>query len=543
MAAKDVLDWTDRAGRRLRLSPELIARNAASGAWSNITIADRLDRLAEASPEKVVAIDGEARLTAGALRADALRLASWLAARAAPGEVVGFQLPNWHEAMVVNMACAYAGLVCQPLVPIFREAELGFMLAEARSRVLFVPGIFRGFDYLDLAERVDIAEIVTVRDGRGRATALEDILAGEAADAGVLAGRRCDPNDVKLLLYTSGTTGAPKGVMHTHNTLDAEVRAYAEHLGLGDADVILMPSTVGHVTGYLYGLEVPIALGARTVFMDAWDPARAADLVEAHGATYTVGATPFLQELASFCVESGRTLPSLRYFGTGGSAVPPAAIQLGDRAFANCKAFRVYGSTEAPTVTLGDVRPEADHTRAVTDGVVVGHEVRILAGDGREAEPGEAGEIATRSPELCVGYLRWEDNAAFDAEGFFHTGDLGRLTAEGHLEITGRKKDIIIRGGENISPKEVEDVLSELPQIVEVAVVAMPHSRLGETGCAVAVLSPGASLTLDDIRNQLAKRGLAKPKWPERLVVVDAMPHTPAGKIIKAQLRDMVRRL
>jgi acyl-CoA synthetase (AMP-forming)/AMP-acid ligase II len=539
------LDWTDEAGRRLRLSHELIARNTASGAWSGTTIADRLDRLAEAAPEAIVAYDGEVRLTAQALRRRALRLAHWMRERGvAAGEVVSFQLPNWHEALIVDLACAYGGFVCQPLVPIFRDAELRFMLADAGSRILFVPGSFRGTDYLEMARRVQhvapgLREIVTLRDPDRRAAAFEDIAGDGEAPAAALP--RPDANSVKLILYTSGTTSAPKGVMHTHNTLDAELRNYIAHLELTDRDVILMPSTVGHITGYLYGLEMPIVLGCATVLMDAWDAARAADLIERHDVSYTVGATPFIQELAAFCEQTGRGLPSLRYFPTGGAPVPPAIIEQADRAFANCLAFRIYGSTEAPTVTLGDLRPQAGRSRAETDGVVVGHEIRILRPDGQAVAAGEAGEIVARGPELCVGYLNWDDNAAFDAEGFFHTGDLGRLTPEGHLEITGRAKDIIIRGGENISPKEIEDALSELPQVREIAVVAMPHARLGETCCAVAVLAEGASLDLDDIRARLAERGLAKQKWPERLVVVEAMPHTAAGKIIKSQLRETVR--
>jgi acyl-CoA synthetase (AMP-forming)/AMP-acid ligase II len=544
MTDDGLLDWTDARGRRLRLSPMLVERRMADGEWSGVTIGERLDQLAQATPDKVVAIDGAARLTAGALRRRALRLAAWLGQRGVqPGEVVSFQLPNWHEAMIVGFACAYGGFVVQPLVPIFREAELGFMLADAGSRALFVPGQFGKTDHMALAQRVrgavpSLAAIVGVRDDRGDA-AFEAV----AADGPAPEPAYPDANAVKLILYTSGTTSAPKGVMHTHNTLDCELRTYSAYLQMGPEDVVFMPSTVGHITGYLYGLELPILLGCPTVLMDAWDARRAADLIEEHGVTYTVGATTFIQELAQVCLETGRTLPSLRHFPTGGAPVPPVVIELAERAFARCQPFRIYGSTEAPTVTLGDLRPGSLRARADTDGVPVGNEVRIVGGDGAPLAAGEEGEIVVRGPELCVGYLRWDDNAAFDADGFFHTGDLGRLRGDGALEITGRKKDIIIRGGENISPREVEDAISELPQVQEIAVVAMPHPRLGETGCAVAVLTAGASLELADITRHLEAKGLAKPKWPERLVVLAEMPHTPAGKIIKTRLREMVAEL
>jgi acyl-CoA synthetase (AMP-forming)/AMP-acid ligase II len=304
-----------------------------------------------------------------------------------------------------------------------------------------------------------------------------------------------------------------------------------------------MPSTVGHITGYLYGMEMPILLGARAVFMDTWNSARAAELIDEQGVTFTIGATPFITELAEFSQANHRPLATLRYFPTGGAPVPPSVIRLAEKTFSNCSAFRIYGSTEAPTITLGDLSVGAHEPRATTEGGVVGHEIRIVDSQGCEAAGGQEGEIVTRGPEVCLGYVKWEDNDAFDSSGYFHTGDLGRMTDAGHLIITGRMKDLIIRGGENISPKEIEDVLATLPAIQNVAVVAMPHERLGETCCAVAVLRAGEACHLIDITALLAARGLAKQKWPERLVIVDRLPCTAAGKVKKNELRDMVKNL
>jgi len=347
-----------------------------------------------------------------------------------------------------------------------------------------------------------------------------------------------DPNHVKLLLYTSGTTGAPKGVLHTHNTIDCEVRNFAQALGLGSGDVILMPSTFCHVTGYLYGIQMPITLGIPVVLMEVWSVAAAADLVESHNVSFMIGATPFLQELAQFSEREKRPLPSLRLFASGGAPVPPSVVQAAERAFADCRVFRVFGSTEAPTVTLGILDEAAADLRANTDGHVVGHEVRLLRRDGFRCDAGEEGEIVTRGPELCVGYA-WELNDAFDEDGFFHTGDLGRFDAHGCLTVTGRAKDLIIRGGENISPKEIEDVLYSHAAIRDAAVVAMPHMRLGETACAFVTLRDGAAFEMEDLRALLEGHGLARQKCPERLEILEALPMTPSGKVRKNILRDL----
>ena len=339
--------------------------------------------------------------------------------------------------------------------------------------------------------------------------------------------KRPDPNNVKLILYTSGTTSRAKGVLHTHNTIDAEIRNFVDWLKLESTDAILMPSTVGHITGYLYGIQLPITLGCPVVLMDVWDAQQALDLIEHYRITFTLGATPFLQELARAAREWGRRLPTLRYFPTGGAPVPPEMVQDANAAFERCGCFRLYGSTEAPTVTLGVPDPQQRELAATTEGYVVGHEIRLVDACGETVAPGQEGEIVTRGPEMCVGYAAPEQNAeAFDAEGYFHTGDLARITPEGCLIITGRKKDLIIRGGENISPKEIEDVLHAHPAVREAAVVAMPHPRLGETACAFVTLREGGVFDFAEMRRTLEGSGLAKQKYPERLEIVDALPHT-----------------
>jgi acyl-CoA synthetase (AMP-forming)/AMP-acid ligase II len=285
-----------------------------------------------------------------------------------------------------------------------------------------------------------------------------------------------------------------------------------------------------------------VTLGVPVILVEAWDAAQAADLIDRHGVTFTIGATPFLQELVQVAETQGRPLPTLRLFPSGGAPVPPTLVYAADRAFERCKAFRVFGSTEAPTVTLGALGDDAARLRAETDGLVVGHEVRLVRADGSAAVPGEEGEILTRGPEVCVGYA-WELNEAFDAKGYFWTGDLGRFDEHGCLTITGRAKDLIIRGGENISPKEIEDILYRHPAVQEAAVVAMPHPRLGETACAYVAVHPGMVFDFEAMRALLAESGAAKQKFPERLVIWNDLPKTPSGKIRKNVLRDDAQKI
>jgi acyl-coenzyme A synthetase/AMP-(fatty) acid ligase len=454
------------------------------------------------------------------------------------GDVVSFQLPNWQEAVLVELACALCGFVCNPIVPIYRDKEVGFILADARSKVLFLPESFRGFDFRAMVDRLAAQGVIADRVifVRSDNKMFDHLIESTLPEARVGP----HPDDVKLLLYTSGTTGNPKGVLHTHNTIDCEVRNFVTHFGLGEHDIVLMPSTLGHITGYLYGIQLPVTLGIPVILMEIWDAEAAADLISKHGVTFTIGATPFLTELVHVVARDGLSLPSLRIFPCGGAPVPPSLVETAESVLLSCTVCRVYGSTEAPTVSLGGMADVPVRIRAETDGRIVGHDVRLVLTDGREAARGQEGEITTRGPEVFVGYKEPDQNDAFDEHGYFHTGDLAILNDDGNLIVTGRLKDIIIRGGENISAKEVEDALHEHPAVREAAVVAMPHPRLGETCCAFVTLKPGRSIDLGSMRAILTQQGLAKQKWPERLEQLSEMPLTPSGKIRKNILRDRV---
>ena len=534
----------DPSGWSTRLDEATIAANAASGIWRNHTQADLVAAQLARDPSQVMVIDGEARLTARDIDAQANALAGALVRMGlTAGDVVSFQLPNWAEAMVIDVAAAMLGLVVNPIIPIYRDAEVSYILKDAGTKVFFIPTSFRNFDYVAMVERhradlPALGHVVTVRGEAAGCVGFADLLKAGIDGPGALPA--VDPNAVKLIMYTSGTTGRPKGVLHSHNTIDTENQAFAKFLGLDGRDVILMPSPVTHITGYLYGLQLPFVLGAPVVFMERWDAAAAIGLIERHGVTFTVAATVFLQELTEVCAQAGKRLPSLRYFPCGGAPVPPEIIHRAHRTFERCVCARIYGSTEAPTVTLGVASRAEEEIGATTEGRIVGHEVRLLDEAGREVARGTEGEIATRGPEMCLGYADPEHNDAFDADGYFHTGDLAVMTPEGCLVITGRKKDLIIRGGENLSPREVEDALHRHPAIQEAAVVAMPHPRLDETGCAYVILKPGATLDLAGMTEFLKTTGMARQKFPERLEIIEAFPRTPAGKIRKNVLRDEI---
>lgn len=513
---------------------------AEKGLWDDRTIADMAVALADQEPDFVAFVDGEERLTRAALLAEAGALSVVLHARGLrPGDVLAFQVPNWREAAVINLAAAMSGLVINPIVPIYRDHEVGQMLADCRARALFVPAAFRNFDYAAMALRIqqglpDLAHVFTVRGaGENDYTAL--IAEGEGRS---FARPHVDPLGVKMVLYTSGTTGRPKGVLHSHVTLGRILRTSAEHWGVQPGEATLMPSPVTHISGYANGLEAPLVCATRTVLMESWDARAAIALIERHELVGTVAATPFLVELAAAARDTGNGLPSFRFFACGGAAVPADLIPEASTAFARCRPFRVFGASEVPLVTFG--WPDDPQLAATTDGEIVDYQVRIVDGDDHDLPDGQEGEILARGPGMMMGYADAEQTAeAITADGYFRTGDLGVRSTDGALTITGRKKDLIIRGGENISAKEIEDVLHLHPAVREAAVVAMPHERLGEGVCAFVIASrdvDAAALTA-----HVAASGLAKQKIPERFELVEDFPRTASGKVRKDQLRAMIK--
>lgn len=526
----------------LQTPPPHLRAYAGTGVWDERTIADQAFALADADPDFIAFIDGDAAMTRAELLADALALSAALHLRGLrAGDVVAFQVPNWREAAVINLSAALSGLVVNPIVPIYRDHEVSLMLDDCGARAIFVADRFRNYDYAAMARRIGaqlpgLAHVFTLR-GDGP----DDYAALLAEGRGLRFDRpRVDPLGVKLVLYTSGTTGRPKGVLHSHVTLQHILAASAAHWGMMPGEATLMPSPVTHVSGYANGLEAPLVCGTRSVLMESWDARAALDLVERHGLVGTVAATPFLVELAAAARESGLRLPSLRFFACGGAAVPADVIPAANAAFANCRAFRVFGASEVPLVSFG--WPHDERLAATTDGEVVDYAVRIVDDGDRDLPRGSEGEILARGPGMMLGYADAVQTAeAITADGYFRTGDLGVLDADGAITITGRKKDLIIRGGENISAKEIEDVLHSHPAVREAAVVAMPHERLGEGVCAFVILREGAVAEGAELAAHVQASGLAKQKTPERFEFTSDFPRTASGKVRKDMLRADVK--
>jgi acyl-CoA synthetase (AMP-forming)/AMP-acid ligase II len=536
----------DPSGWSVRLDEDIASSYVRSGQWHNRTLAHDFARLVADDPDWPAIVQADIVVTRRELLTQAQALAgSLLRLGLGTGTVLSVMLPNWPEAAIVDLAAAITGMVLNPIVPIYRAAETKFILNDCRSRVLFIPQQFRGFDYVRMMREIrndlpHLRHIIVVRSTETATEMLDWRESVTGCDVDFRNPQAPEPNAIKLVLYTSGTTGAAKGVLHSHNTIGAEIHNVARHWALSSSDTVFMPSPLTHITGYLYGIQMPLTIGMTAVYLDQWNPRAAFALLDRHRCTWTVAATPFLRELIDIADASKRALPHLRYFACGGAPVPPELVYEARRAFSSCITCRIYGSTEAPTVTLGPTTTENERA-ATTDGVVVGHQIKLVNSEGRKVEEKQEGEVLTRGAELFLGYTNTATNIeAFDADGYFRTGDLACEVEPGWLKITGRVKDLIIRGGENISAKEVEDVLHQHPSVHEAAVVAMPHPRLGETCCAFIIPKKGHTITLAEVAELIATSGLAKQKTPERIEFVQEFPRTASGKIRKVDLRNMI---
>jgi acyl-CoA synthetase (AMP-forming)/AMP-acid ligase II len=524
-------------GRWIRWDAGRAADAYARGLWVKDTLADRLRKAAQETPQRTVIVDGDTRLDCSGLYAQATTLAQALLARAPSGSVVSFMLPNWHEAAVIYMAATLAGMVLNPILPSLRDRELLFILKDIESRFVFVPSALRHHDYAAMLGRVVAQmetppEVVVVRgDAAGHTPYPSLFQQQEAKPLPAL-----EPDAVRMILYTSGTTGRPKGVLHTHNSIHALICQLREHWLVEPGDKFLVPSPIAHIGGSIYAFECPLLLDTTAVLMDRWLADDAVKLLDSEACTHMAGATPFLEQILAAAQKANTRIPSLKLFVCGGASVPPSLIQRSADYFDNAVVTRVYGSTEVPVTTVGATRRDEAAHAASTDGRPGLAEIKLV--DHNSAPAGE-GEICARGPQMLVGYLHSEDEtASFDAEGFFRTGDLARWVNDTYLVVTGRAKDIIIRNGENISPKEVEDILVRHPQIAEIAIVGLPDPRTGERACAVIVpkaATPGPDVA--SLRDFLSAQGMAVFKTPEQVVIWEALPKNDAGKVLKHQIR------
>ena len=543
------------------LLPPRRAASVAQGFWFDRTINDDLDACVAAYPDKraLTAIQVEGGAAAPTTTCFTYRELAAMADRVAVGlarlgigrnDVVAMQLPNWWQFTVTYLACSRLGAVLNPLMHIFRERELSFMLRHGGAKLMIVPKTFRGFDYEQMLEGLkpslpDLQQLVVV--GGSGANSYEALLSGPAwenePDAReILTRSRPGPDDITQLIYTSGTTGEPKGVMHSANTVMANIVPYAERLRLGADDVVLMASPMAHQTGFMYGLMMPIMLRASAVLQDLWEPKKAVEVIRSEGASFTMASTPFLNDLARTVGETGQAVPTLKTFLCAGAPIPGPLVEQA-RSVLGTKIVSAWGMTENGAVTLIELDDD-DRLAATTDGCPLpGVELKVVGDDGAELPRGQAGKLLVRSVSNFGGYLHRQQWNNTDPNGWFDTGDLATMNEAGYIRISGRSKDVIIRGGENIPVFEVEALLYKHPAVAQVAVVAVPDERLGERACAVVVPKAEQTLTLPELVDFLKAQKVALQYIPERLILREAMPATPSGKIQKFKLREIVKEM
>ena len=521
------------------------------GLWGDASLADYWQQTARAMPDKIAVVDNHgATYTYSALDHAASCLANWMLAKGIEsGDRIAFQLPGWCEFTVIYLACLKIGAVSVPLLPSWREAELVWVLNKCQAKMFFAPTLFKQTRPVDLIlplqnQLPQLQQIVGV-DKLAPATSALSLSQIIADNTPLTTAITVHGDELAAVLFTSGTEGLPKGVMLTHNNILASERAYCARLNLTWQDVFMMPAPLGHATGFLHGVTAPFLIGARSVLLDIFTPDACLALLEQQRCTCMLGATPFVYDLLNLLEKQPADLSALRFFLCGGTTIPKkVARECQQRGI---KLLSVYGSTESSphaVVNLDDPLPRFMHT----DGyAAAGVEIKVVDDARKTLPPGCEGEEASRGPNVFMGYFDEPELTAraLDEEGWYYSGDLCRMDEAGYIKITGRKKDIIVRGGENISSREVEDILLQHPKIHDACVVAMPDERLGERSCAYVVLkAPHHSLSLEDVVTFFSRKRVAKYKYPEHIVVIEKLPRTTSGKIQKFLLRkDIMRRL
>ncbi|EES1756346.1 medium-chain fatty-acid--CoA ligase [Escherichia coli] len=521
------------------------------GLWGDASLADYWQQTARAMPDKIAVVDNHgASYNYSALDHAASCLANWMLAKGIEsGDHIAFQLPGWCEFTVIYLACLKIGAVSVPLLPSWREAELVWVLNKCQAKMFFAPTLFKQTRPVDLIlplqnQLPQLQQIVGV-DKLAPATSSLSLSQIIADNTPLTTAITTHGDELAAVLFTSGTEGLPKGVMLTHNNILASERAYCARLNLTWQDVFMMPAPLGHATGFLHGVTAPFLIGARSVLLDIFTPDACLALLEQQRCTCMLGATPFVYDLLNVLEKQPADLSALRFFLCGGTTIPKKVArecqQLG------IKLLSVYGSTESSphaVVNLDDPLSRFMHT----DGyAAAGVEIKVVDDARKTLPPGCEGEEASRGPNVFMGYFDEPELTAraLDEEGWYYSGDLCRMDEAGYIKITGRKKDIIVRGGENISSREVEDILLQHPKIHDACVVAMPDERLGERSCAYVVLkAPHHSLSLEEVVAFFSRKRVAKYKYPEHIVVIEKLPRTASGKIQKFLLRkDIMRRL
>ncbi len=536
---------------RSLLTQEMIDRYTQAGYWGSMTLADHLDHHAAYSPEREAVVGARGRATFGELKLAADRLAmAMLEMGIKPGDRVGLQTPNWIEYFYVRLACAKMGAIPVPLIFNVREHEIETALTDSGAVAFFFCTDFHEVDYVEMAARVrhrvpGVQHWVTMAGRRVDGMAnLEDMLADpieQRHPPGYLLGFHPGANDIDILMSTSGSTGKPKLVLRTPNVFLTLGHHIVERARLSSNDVVLAVAPINQGTGYSVAVVAALIAGCRNVLLDRFDPDVALELIEQERVTVAVGVPTHMIKIMNSDRIGKVDLSSLRLFYHAGAPLPPdAAAEFARKC--GCHLMEAYGALDGGTPVHTIYDDPSEKVFNTVGKVCAGMELKIVDEEGGALPANAPGEVVYRGPNCAVGLFD-DPNHSFDADGWFHSGDLGILDDEGYLRIVGRKKNIIIRGGQNISPREIEDVLIGHPKVVDVAVVKMPDPVFGEKACAFVVPRSGETVTVSDCLEFLLSRQFAAYKVPERVENVDAFPLLPNGKVDRKQLEGAILRL
>lgn len=518
-----------------------------AGLWLDRTLQSCFDETAQRMPEHVAIVAGERRISFADWADEARRVAAGLVRLGVrKGDIVTVQLPNWPELCVLQIALARIGAVIQPMHMVYREREIESMLGFCDSRAVILAGSHQGFDHAAAVAGMrprlpELAQVITVRADAGGGATYESLLASDAGLDAYLEASAIGADDVFYLNFTSGTEGAPKGFLHTHNTLVSVMKRFADMTTQANPasrdDVILANSPMSHSFGHLTTYQV-LLRGVRMVLVERFSPTEILKIIERERVTALSGTPAHIISLLSHPDLPRTDTSSVKSVGVGGAQCPPEVMKDIQRVF-GVKSGNMYGMGENIVHTQVSANDPPEVIRETVGKPVPGAELRIFAADRRTEQPTlGVGEIAYRGPSLFLAYYKNPERTAEtrNADGWFFTGDLGFVDEQGYLHLSGRKKDMINRGGTKIFPKEIEDLLHEHPAILRAAVIGMPDARLGERVCACVELKPGATLTLDEVKVFLEGKRVMKHNVPERLEVMAALPQTPTGKVQKEPL-------
>ncbi len=520
------------------------ARYRAEGHWDDMRLGTRVQHYARLIPEAEAVVDllGQRRINFGDFDRLTNRFAHFLAQSGIEeGDIVSMQLPNWLEAVVIFVGANKAGVVVNPILPVYRAKEIRYILELTRARAIFTPDEYRGFSHKALAAEIarDIGHdlmpvsIPTPMPGAGGSAWLDTLR--HYPDAPI--GRAPKASAVSNIQFTSGTEAAPKAIMHSEESLNSNTRALWRAFGMGEGEdeIVWMPSPVGHDTGLNYGVRIALIHGSKVVLQDRWNAEDAAAIIEKEKPTYTLAATVFLTDLLQECRKRPVDASSLRIFGCGGAPIPSHVVTEAASRGINC--LRLYGQTEVLVATTN--APASPPQKLIdTDGATLpGMTCDIRDNDGKSVPRGAEGELWVTGPGMSLGY--YKDAARTRAKfkgGWVQTGDIAVMDTDGYVTIVGRRSEIIIRGGANITPREVEDEITKLPGVAEVAVIGLPDTRLGEICCACVVADGRTTVTLEAIVAALKAGGMAAYKLPERLELMPALPRNASGKVVRPKL-------